>query len=135
MLPQTLDGLSGWCSPQVWVPSLGRDHGSERVAQEGERLASRIPQTRLLLVQGQSDLAHRPPRPLQGFLGVAAAEDDKVIRVVDELGAELLALPSLAPCPQVPMHLDVGQQGTADASHAKDNQRWDRCGKMESNAG
>ena len=79
---------------------------AEAVAQEVEALLAGIADVGLGLVQVQAQPGHDLPRPGQSLIRVAAAEDDKVVGKVHNLGTELCALTSDSPVLQKAVHID-----------------------------
>src|SRR5271167_2038403 len=77
--PQALDRLLRRGGPQVPSPTSLVDHWAAAVAQEVERLTPRLPDTGLLLVDGQPNPAHNAPRPVEGSLRMPTTQDDEVI--------------------------------------------------------
>src|SRR5579862_3404740 len=67
----------------------------ECIPQKIESLSARVPDTRLLLVESQSQSLQHPTRPLQCLLRLSATEDYEVIGVVHHLRPILLSTPGL----------------------------------------
>jgi hypothetical protein len=63
------------------------------------------------LVDAQPDPAHHRRRPRQCLVRVSAAEDDEVVGVVDQMGAEYFVTSPQSPQLQETIHVEVGKFG------------------------
>src|SRR5271166_1671342 len=84
------------------------------VTKEIEALIPGVPHRGFRLVERQPELRHHRLRPRQGLLRAAAAEDDEVVGVRDDVSPERFAASGETPMLQEAVHVDVGEQGARD---------------------
>src|SRR5271165_7213553 len=84
------------------------------VAEEIEALIPSVPHRGFRLVERQPELRHHRFRPRQSLLRAAAAEDDEVVGVRDDVSPERFAASAETPMLQEAVHVDVGEQGARD---------------------
>src|SRR5213593_2164934 len=111
---QPVHALLGRLRCQIRVTILPIALKPEGVAQEVKPLALCVPDTRLAVVEGQTQLLHRPSRPRQRLGRMTATEDNEVVRVGDDARLILVPLPALTPGPEIAMHVNIGEQRTGD---------------------
>src|ERR1700720_4348609 len=115
-LPQLGNALLRRTRPKILVTIRPHAMWSEAVSQKIEPLSPCLLHAGLRLVQRESDPGHHTPRPIQCLGRATATENHEIIRVVDHLGSENLTPPGDPPVLQKTVHVQVGEQGTDDAS-------------------
>src|SRR6478736_6924044 len=90
--------------------------GSERVPKEVKAFQSSILHRGFSLVECQPKLGHHRLRPRQCIFRVAAAENDEVVGIGDNLAMECFTPTAETPMLQEPVHVDDGEQRTDDAA-------------------
>ena len=103
----------GRCS-HIQIPILTEVMGTKRVSQKVKMLSASISDTRLALVQGESQADHHLPRPFKCLPGLAATQNNKVVRIGYNPGfVSVIALP-YAPILEKAVHVHIGKQRAYD---------------------
>ncbi len=89
---------------------------TERVAQKVERVGRNLPNMRLGFVHRQLQRAHHVPHDGHGLIGRAPAADHKVVRVVDDPGAEPGRVAQRLPTQHEPLHVQVRRRTSISVS-------------------
>src|SRR5258708_1744179 len=111
-----LDTLLGWAGAQILLAILPVMMRAERVTKELEALLPGIFERGLRLVQCQPELRHHRLCPRQRLRRAAAAEDDEVISVRNDVRSERFTASGEPPMLQEPIHVHVGQQRADNAT-------------------
>ena len=111
--------------PQIPTTTISKVAWAEGVAKEIEAFASSVFQRSFRLVDRQPELRHHRRRPRQRLRRVSAAEDDEVVGVIDDVGAESLAASAATPMLEHGLKL-LARQGSVQ-DHPPDLARRETC--------
>jgi hypothetical protein len=120
------DAFLGRRRAQIPITLLAVVIRSERVAKEVEVLLAGILQLGFHLVEREPEPGHHRFGPRQRLGRMSAAEDDEVVGIGDDMGAERLAACGLAPMLEEAVHVQVGQHRACGSLNAKDNFQFER---------
>src|SRR3954451_19866592 len=104
---------TGSDEPPALLPVAMR---AKAVTQKVEPVRPRVAQPGLGPVKGQPETCHHTVRPRQGLGRVTAAENDEVVRIIDNMCVPGFASAGLAPVFQEAVHVDVRDQRADDAA-------------------
>src|SRR6185369_8144444 len=91
---------------QIPVAILAVVMRAERVAKEVEALVSAVPEHGLRLIEREPQPGQHLPRPCQSLGGSAAAQDDEVVGIGDDVGTVSLASSGAPPVLQEAVHVE-----------------------------
>src|ERR1700676_4362470 len=83
-----LHAFPGWTCAWILLSAVCGERRPQRVAEEVEAFHAGVLHRGLRFVEGEPEPGHRRSCPRQRLFCVTAAEDDEVIGVVDQMGAE-----------------------------------------------
>src|SRR5580698_10893636 len=113
---QTLHALLRRTGPRVPSAGLPEAVRAEAVTQEVEPFLPCIAQAGFRPVPAQPKTCHHAIRPRHGLGRMSTAENDEVVRIVDDMRLPSLAPAALTPVFQEAVHVEVGDQRTDNAT-------------------